>query len=194
MSVGGEVVFLRPRTWTSAAEDAKRVRQAIRQRWGLTSRRVSVQREEFAGGSAVRLTAKAAGVPLAAVARLAEQIAERISRDERTGEILSGGNRYVTSSWDFELLLRVARPLRARLGRLPVGAMVHPLPGIYARREAPVAGYYLDGDAAGPALAGSHLYVEEAADRLARHLLESTPHAVELAAAIGEGMTFQRLG
>ena len=75
---------------------AASLRAALKAR-GWSSRDVSVRAESFSLGSAIRVLIKNPAVPLATVRTLAEA-EEHIDRDQ-WGEILGGGNRYVTVSY-----------------------------------------------------------------------------------------------
>jgi hypothetical protein len=178
------------RTYTSAAQDAATIRAAIKERWGLSSRQVSVRAEEYSMGSSVNVRVKAAGAPLAAIEELARSVAERIRRDDATGEILSGGNRFVFVEWLGDLVRRVERPLRARLERLPVGSSVAPVPGVAVVRSERLnyEVIFESNDDAEPVE-----WLEAAVRRLALHLLSATPHAAAVADAIGAGVAFKRL-
>lgn len=101
-------------TPTTTADHAAVVRQALKTRFGWTSRDVSVRADNFSMGSALRLRIKSTRVSAAAVREVASA-SERIDRDERTGDILSGGNRYVSVSWDEDVLAAVGAPYVARV-------------------------------------------------------------------------------
>lgn len=83
------------KTWTSAAEDAKTIRQTLKSLYGWTSRQVSVRAKNYSMGSSINVVVKDPAVNLATVERVAVDIAESIRRCGVTGEILSGGNRFV---------------------------------------------------------------------------------------------------
>jgi hypothetical protein len=87
----------------TTTEHAKQIRETLKKRNGWTGRQVSVRAEYFSMGSSITVTIKDPTVPLGPVKEIAET-AERISRCEITGEILSGGNRYVSVSYDHEAL------------------------------------------------------------------------------------------
>jgi hypothetical protein len=87
-------------TYVSVKESAAIVRNALKAELGLTSRQVSVRADSFSMGSAVRVSIKA---PVSR--EKVEQIAngqQRISYCEYSGEVLSGGNRYVTVDYDWQ--------------------------------------------------------------------------------------------
>lgn len=97
-------------TYTTAATAAATVRAAIKKELGLGPKDVSVRCENFAGGSSVNLRIRSErGFDAQARIREIAEGAERVSRCELTGEILSGGNRYVSVDLDADAL----RPLVA---------------------------------------------------------------------------------
>jgi len=86
-------------TYLGATERAAIIRAALKARkW--SSRDVSVKADYFSMGSAIRIRIKNAAVPLAAVKEIAAEH-ESISRDA-SGEILSGGNRYLDIGYSSE--------------------------------------------------------------------------------------------
>jgi len=93
--------------YITAAEAAARIRTELKRAHGWTSRQVSVRAENFSLGSAVNVVIKDAAIPLPIVKRIAER-AEDIRRDH-TGEILSGGNRYVSVHYSDEAMRIFAR-------------------------------------------------------------------------------------
>lgn len=97
----------RDTTTGSATEWAAAIRVALKGK-GWTGRDVSVRADYFSMGSAVRISIKNPAVSLAAVKAIAEP-AERIDRDG-FGEILSGGNRYVSISYTAEAVAALAAP------------------------------------------------------------------------------------
>ena len=107
----------------SATDEAKRIRAEYKRR-GWSSRMVSVRSEYFSLGSAVNVTIKSAAVDLTVAEEIALQ-SERISRCEITGEILGGGNRYVSVSHSSECRAAMAKPwlarVRAALAEIPAG-------------------------------------------------------------------------
>ena len=78
----------------TTTESAAEIRAAYKLK-GWSSRMVSVRTEYFSMGSAIQVTIKSPEVNEAEAKRIAEG-AERIHRCEITGEILGGGNRYVS--------------------------------------------------------------------------------------------------
>ena len=80
-------------TYVSVAESARRIRQALRAA-GWTSRDISVRSQQWSLGSSIYVTIKRPGISRARVEEIA-RAEESVRRDEITGEILSGGNRYM---------------------------------------------------------------------------------------------------
>ena len=85
----------------TATEYAAQIRSTLKRAHGWTSRQVSVRAEYFSMGSSVDVTVKDPAIPLPVVKAIAEQ-AESIRRCEITGEILGGGNRYVSVRYSHE--------------------------------------------------------------------------------------------
>jgi hypothetical protein len=77
----------------STTDEAARIRAAYKAK-GWNSRMIGVRAEHFSMGSSIHVTIKDAAVSTAEARAIAES-AESIRRCEITGEILSGGNRYV---------------------------------------------------------------------------------------------------
>ena len=90
------------RTMRTTTQQAALIRHTLKQEYGWTSHQVSIKTDYFSMGSAIRIEIKDSAVPLPTVKAVAEQ-AERIRRDS-FGEILSGGNTYVTVSYSSEVL------------------------------------------------------------------------------------------
>lgn len=95
-------------TYTTAAEDAKAIRQELKKDHGWTTRQVSVRSENFSMGSSINVRVKDPAVDLTVVEEVAKRIAESISRCEITHEILSGGNRYVSVNYSSDALTALA--------------------------------------------------------------------------------------
>ena len=96
--------------YTKVTEDSKRIRAELKAR-GITSRQVSVRAESYSMGSSINVTVKDPDVNLNLVKEIAET-AERIQRCEYSGEILSGGNRFVHASYSSEALEVLAGRVR----------------------------------------------------------------------------------
>ena len=94
----------------TTTEHAAAIRAELKAKgWG--SKAVGVRSESFSMGSAIRVLIKDGSVPIQAVTVIAEAH-ERISRCQITGEILGGGNRYVSVSYSSEALEQRAAPYR----------------------------------------------------------------------------------
>lgn len=96
-------------TYTSTTDHAADIRQTLKARYGWTSRDVSVRAESYSMGSSIHVRIKNPAVAIEPVRAIAMQ-SEDISRDERTGEILSGGNRFVYVSYTADALTALAAP------------------------------------------------------------------------------------
>jgi|DEB19_MinimDraft_2_1074335.scaffolds.fasta_scaffold00279_16 hypothetical protein len=83
--------------YTSAAEDAITIRQAFK----LAGIKASVRSEQYSGGSSIHVRVKKGSVQ---EAKAIAQKCEKISRCKASGEILNGGNRYVSVSASETLL------------------------------------------------------------------------------------------
>lgn len=90
----------------NTTEHAAAIRATLKRRHGWSSRDVSVRADHFSMGSAIRVAIKNPDVPFDTVQGVANA-AEDIRRDA-SGEILSGGNRYVTVSYDSDALRVIA--------------------------------------------------------------------------------------
>lgn len=96
--------------YTTAAQDAQSIRTSLKQKYGWTSRDVSVKSRSFAvASSSIDVKIKRAGIRADLVKDIAED-KESIRRDG-FGEILSGCNRFVTVTFDYDLLNRKAQEI-----------------------------------------------------------------------------------
>lgn len=86
----------------NTTERAKEIRKALKEH-GWNARKVSVRSDYFSMGSEIRVVIKDPAVDLETVEKIANEH-ESISRCEITGEILSGGNRYVSVRYSEEAL------------------------------------------------------------------------------------------
>ena len=85
----------------SDRERVQTIRQALKEK-GYNSRRVSVT-YQIAGYSAIiRVTIKELEINKAEIENIVKGFNE-IDRDERTGEILEGGNTFVSVNYDYRL-------------------------------------------------------------------------------------------
>ena len=84
----------------STTDRAAQIRAAFKAK-GWTSRDISVRAEYYSMGSSIHVVIKNPDVPFEPVERAANEH-ERIDRCEYSGEILSGGNRFVHVSYSTE--------------------------------------------------------------------------------------------
>ena len=89
------------RTYKTTTEYAAEIRATLKREHEWTSRQISVRADSFSMGSSIDVVIRDPEIPLATVKAIAEQ-AERIRRCEYSGEILSGGNRYVSVKYSDE--------------------------------------------------------------------------------------------
>jgi len=165
-------------TYRTAAESAKAIRQALKAEHGWTSRDISVRSENYSMGSSVDLKIKRAGIDPETVTRIAN--AESYIRyDERTGEILGGGNRFVFVDFDHKLERQVTEPLERLLEALPDGERRPIVAGVTVRREDRM--FYIDLPNGGD---WSDMYATAAAHRIGRHMLATWPEAVEIVGVV----------
>ena len=111
----------------TTTEHAAEIRATLKREHGWTSRQVSVRANYFSMGSSIDVVVKDPAVPLPIVKAVAEK-AERIDRDEMTGEILSGGNRYVSVHYGHEaqeiIARRYADPVQRAVNKVTPGSNV----------------------------------------------------------------------
>jgi hypothetical protein len=100
-------------TYIGTTERAAIIRAELKAKHKWSSRDVSVKADHFSMGSAIRISIKNPAVPLAAVKEIASAH-ESISRDA-SGEILSGGNRYLDIGYS-------SRGARSHGGQAPAGS------------------------------------------------------------------------
>ena len=81
-------------TYESATEIAKKIRKELKLQ-NINSKQVSVRSEYFSMGQAVRVSINDSSVNPETVKTIASYYV-RIHRDPSTGEILGGGNTYIT--------------------------------------------------------------------------------------------------
>ena len=93
---------------TTAAESAKIIRTALKS-IGISNRRVSVRAENYSMGSSIHVEIKDATVAMSTVKPIVET-QERIDRCSITGDILSGGNRYIHVAYSTEASEQRAAP------------------------------------------------------------------------------------
>lgn len=83
-------------------ELAKQIRQEIKAQLGYTSRQVSVRKRSGGYSTCILVTVKSLDIPLEPIENLTEKH-EWYQRDYATGEILSGGNTFVSVEHDWQL-------------------------------------------------------------------------------------------
>lgn len=93
--------------YMTTTDRAAAIRLALKAK-GYSSRQVSVRAESFSMGSAIRITIKDSAVPRSLVREIAEPH-ESIRRCEITGDILSGGNTYLSIDYTREARLALAK-------------------------------------------------------------------------------------
>lgn len=92
------------------SEKTKAIRQELKRRYGWTSRQVSVRGQPCTYSGSIDVTIKDPSVPLPLVEAVANQY-KSVRRCEYSGDILQGGNTYVTVEYDRELIERLATPV-----------------------------------------------------------------------------------
>lgn len=114
----------------STTEHAAYIRHTLKSEHGWNSRHVSVKARYYSMGSSIDVRIKDASVALDVVEAIANK-AERIDRCEYSGEILSGGNRYVHVSYDADVLQAMGKAYEpaveaasAELKTLPANRLV----------------------------------------------------------------------
>lgn len=98
---------------------AKQIRAALKTEMGLISRDVSVRSSIFSMGSSIDVTIKRLDVSIAKVEEIANR-AKIIHRDQ-FGDILGGGNRYVSVDYAHGAISGVVAPLAKHLDALMRG-------------------------------------------------------------------------
>lgn len=91
--------------YKSPAEAAASIRAALKAK-GYGPKDVSVTSKSYSMGSSVSVRIRDHHVPKSVIKEIA-RVEERIDYDERTGEILNGGNRFVSVSYDEDALVAV---------------------------------------------------------------------------------------
>lgn len=88
-------------TYIGTTERAAIIRKALKETHKWSSKDVSVRANHYSMGSSIEISIKNPDVKIDAVKAIASEH-ERIDRDEMTGEILSGGNRFVNVGYSQE--------------------------------------------------------------------------------------------
>lgn len=116
----------------TTTEHAAEIRHTLKRQHRWTSRQVSVRAQHFSMGSSIDVEIKDPAIPLPVVKAIAQH-AEDIARDERTGEILSGGNRYVSVRYSSEAMTiigrRYADPVQRAVNALDSQGVLRPVEG-----------------------------------------------------------------
>ena len=158
-------------------ERAKAIRAALKAK-GWSSKKISVRTHSYSLGASIYVTIKDASIPLKTVEKIAKDQQE-IRRCQYSGEILGGGNTYVTVSYSSGALDGLKALFRAELETGAKNFL-----GYYGDKE--ILGYYVTDDPRnreiligriGDMDAGSRIHnvyrdkyaAETIADRLATH-------------------------
>lgn len=104
---------------TTTAEHAKEIRATLKAELGATSKDVSVRTSNYSMGSSISVVIRSPKFRLADVERIANRH-ERVSRDS-TGEILSGGNRFVFVEYSDEAYGPMAVEILAAIQSIGAG-------------------------------------------------------------------------
>lgn len=86
-------------TYVPVADAAKQIRGALKSELGLTQRDVSVRAQSYSMGSSIKVRLRSNKATLAQVEAIANKHQD-VHYDEASGEILSGGNRFVSVEYD----------------------------------------------------------------------------------------------
>ena len=87
--------------YMSITDKASEVRKALKEELGLSNRKVSVRGSYCGYSDALDVTVKDLMVDIKKVEKIANKFYD-VDRCERSGEILQGGNTYVTVKYDWE--------------------------------------------------------------------------------------------
>jgi hypothetical protein len=98
-------------------EAAQEIRKGLKAA-GIKARSVSVRCDLYSMGSSIYVRIKDPTVSLAKVKAIAENF-EKVDRDAYSGEILSGGNRFVTVEFSDEATEALAAPHRDAILAIP---------------------------------------------------------------------------
>lgn len=107
------------RTLTGAALAAQEIRDELKAA-GIKARDVSVRSDSYSMGSSIDVEILSLDVPFSVVERAANKQSS-VRRDEYSGEILAGGNRYVHVTVDSDVIKAAAADVEAK----PVGDPAH---------------------------------------------------------------------
>jgi uncharacterized protein Veg len=103
----------------TTADKAKEIRSLIKKQFGFNGKQVSVKKSSGGYESAIHVTAKTldAAMVIDQIAAAVEPFKE-IYRDERSGEILGGGNTFIFCGIDVKLELSLIKQKAAELDGL----------------------------------------------------------------------------
>jgi hypothetical protein len=99
--------------YLSTTQRSALIREALKAK-GIPARAVSVRSDHFSMGSAIRIVIKSAAVRISLVKEIASEH-EKIDRCSSTGEILSGGNRYLDVEYGHDLVRGLAAGIESKL-------------------------------------------------------------------------------
>lgn len=97
----------------SCVESAAAIRRELKTRYGWTSRDVSVKSDVYSMGSSLRVLIKNPAVSVSKVREVANEY-ERVRYDEASGEILSGGNRFLDVDYARDVVNAISVPMAAK--------------------------------------------------------------------------------
>lgn len=103
----------------------KTIRKALKADLGANARAVSVRSSKYSLGATIHVTIKSARFGIADVERIARRV-ETVRRCEATGEILNGGNTYVSVRYADDAIAPLCAAIESRLtilGSLSAGTI-----------------------------------------------------------------------
>lgn len=101
----------------TTVEHAALIRRTLKAKYGITSKQVSVRSDCYSMGSSIQITIKDPTIRKADVEAVARSH-ERVDYDAASGEILSGGNRFVDVTYSGEAIAPLASQVLAILQTL----------------------------------------------------------------------------
>jgi hypothetical protein len=110
---------LTPSPYLKPAQVAQEIRDELKRRFGWCRKDVNVRGKSLGIEEAIRLSIRSPGVPVARVEHVASWYRD-VRFYERSGDLLGGGNRFVSVSLDTEVYQPFVAPLCRRLEALPV--------------------------------------------------------------------------
>ena len=102
--------FIMSNTYMSVKDKAKAIRTALKEKYGITSRQVSVRGRYCGYSEAIDVEIKDYNIPalITEIEKIANEF-ESIRYDEHNGEILAGANTYVNVSYNDEMIERESK-------------------------------------------------------------------------------------